>query len=431
MKNQKKPRKKISIMSKILIGFALGIVAGIIFREKIVIIEPLGTIFINLLQMLVVPLVFSSLAVGMASLSDLNKMGRIGGRTLLMIVITTVMSTTIGLIIALTVKPGAGVNLIVPGTQKITSIAQPSLLTTLMETVPKNPVAAMAEGAMLQVICFAVFLGIAMVLAGDKAKPLFNVLESLANTMYKLTNIVIGYAPIGVFALIATVVGKQGAEILLPLIKLIFCVYLGVGLTIIFVNGLFTVKIIGRLSIKKFFKEYFPAMTFSFITASSSGTLPISLKCTQQGMGVSKRISSFVQSLGATVNMNGTSLYQGICVVFVSQLMGWDLTIGQLLTVVVTALLAAVGTAGVPGAGLIMLTMVLTSIGLPPEAIALVAGVDRLLDAARCVPNVTGDAAMALVISKYEGELDMDIFEGRKKYNEKEADLREDALTQK
>jgi len=331
------------------------------------------------------------------------------------------MSTAIGLVLALTIQPGSGVLLAMPEAGEVV-VEAPSLLKTLLNIIPINPIEAMANGTVLQVIAFAIFLGIAMVMVGKKAEPLINILDALAESMYKITEIVLHYAPIGVFALISCVVGAQGAQVLLPMLKLVITVYLGCIITIVFVNAGFTVGLLGKLNPIKFLKAYSPAMLFSFATASSAATIPLSLKCAQERMGVSKRVSSFVQPLGATVNMNGTSLYQGICVVFIAQLMGLHLSMGQLLTVVLTALLAAVGTAGVPGAGLVMLTMVMVSIGLPPESIAIIAGVDRLLDSARGVPNVTGDAAIALTIAKWEGELDRDIFEGKKVYNAEEAE---------
>jgi len=421
MEDETKKKKKPSIMSKILIGFALGIVAGLIVGPKITVIQPLGDLFIRLLRMVVIPLVFSSLAVGMSSIGDIKKMGRIGGMFLILLLVTTCMSTAIGLVLALTIQPGSGVLLAMPEAGEVV-VEAPSLLKTLLNIIPINPIEAMANGTVLQVIAFAIFLGIAMVMVGKKAEPLINILDALAESMYKITEIVLHYAPIGVFALISCVVGAQGAQVLLPMLKLVITVYLGCIITIVFVNAGFTVGLLGKLNPIKFLKAYSPAMLFSFATASSAATIPLSLKCAQERMGVSKRVSSFVQPLGATVNMNGTSLYQGICVVFIAQLMGLHLSMGQLLTVVLTALLAAVGTAGVPGAGLVMLTMVMVSIGLPPESIAIIAGVDRLLDSARGVPNVTGDAAIALTIAKWEGELDRDIFEGKKVYNAEEAE---------
>ena len=414
-----KQKKKLSLMAKILIGFALGIVAGLVFSEQILWVKPIGDLFIRGLRMMVVPLIFSSLVVGVASLNDINKMGRIGGRTILLVLITTACSTCIGMFLAITMQPGAGMEApaAMPGAVKVAST---SFATTLVNMVPINPIESMAQGSVLQVIVFAVILGIAIVIAGDRAKPLYNMLEGLAEAMYKVVDIVFIIAPYGVFALIACVVGTHGSAVLFPMLKLIVCVYLGCIITLIFINGLFTVGLLGKCNVWTFFKHFAPAMLFSFVTASSAATLPVSMRCAQQGMGVSKRVSSFVQPLGATINMNGTSLYQGICAIFVAQMMGLDLTLMELGIIVFTAVLAAVGTAGVPGAGLVMLTMVLTSIGLPVESVAIVAGVDRLLDAARCVPNVTGDAAMALAIARGEGELDKDVFDGKKEWVDEE-----------
>ena len=412
---EKPKKKRMPILLQIAIGFALGIAAGLVFGQSILIIKPFGDLFIRLLRMLVVPLVFSTLTVGMVSIGDIRKMGRIGARFLILMCFTTVLSTAIGLGLALTLKPGVGVSLELPAVSEV-NIQTPSILVTILEMVPLNPVEALAKASMLQIIVFAVLLGLSMITIGKKAQPFHDMLNSLADIMYKMTDIVILYAPYGVFALISSVVGAQGAQVLLPMLKLIVTVFLGSVITVVFVNCGLTVAVLAKMNPWKFFKYYSPAALFQFVGASSSATLPISLMCTQEKMGVSKRISTFVQSLGATVNMNGTSLYQGICTVFVAQLMGIHLTIAQLLTVVLTALLAAIGTAGVPGAGLVMLTMVLTSIGLPVEAIALIAGVDRILDSMRGVPNVVGDAAMALAIAKWEGEVDMEIWDGKKAF---------------
>lgn len=415
-----KRKKKLSLMAKILIGFALGVVAGLVFREQILWVQPIGDLFIRGLRMMVVPLIFASLVVGVASLNDINKMGRIGGRMIFLVLITTACSTCIGIFLALTMQPGTGMEAPVAMAGAVKVATSPSIAQTIINMVPINPIEAMAQGAVLQVIVFAVVLGIAIVMAGERAKPLYYMLEGLAESMYKVVDIVFLIAPYGVFALIACVVGAQGPAVLLPMLKLIICVYLGCAITLLFINGFFTIGVLAKMNTWRFFKAFSPAMLFSFVTASSSATLPVSMRCAQQGMGVSKRVSSFVQPLGATINMNGTSLYQGICAIFVAQMMGLDLTLMELCIIVFTAVLAAVGTAGVPGAGLVMLTMVLTSIGLPVESVAIVAGVDRLLDAARCVPNVTGDAAIAVFIAKGEGELDEDVYNGKKEWVDEE-----------
>lgn len=406
----KTKKVKMSLLSKIGIGFIVGIIAGLIFGPSVKIVQPIGDLFIRLLKMLVVPLVFFSLVAGVASMTNLKKMGRIGVKTIAFYLVTTLIAIVIGLVIANVIEPGKGVNLSMPSEFK--TIKSISVSDTFLNIIPTNPIGSMASGDILQVIAFAIFFGISLVFLGDAAKPITKAINILAETMYKLTGIVISFAPYGVAALIAVVIGTQGTGILLPLLKLIIAVYLGCIIHIIVVQGGGVIWLLGRLNPVHFFKGFFEAMVFSFVTASSSATLPVSMRCAQEKVGVSKSISSFVQPLGATVNMDGTALYQGICAVFVAQLLGYDLSIGQQLTVVLTALLASIGTAGVPGSGLIMLTMVLTSVGLPVEAIGIVAGVDRLLDAIRCVPNVTGDAAIATTIAKWEGELDMSIYSG-------------------
>jgi len=262
----------------------------------------------------------------------------------------------------------------------------------------------MANGIVLQVIVFALFFGVAMTKAGEKGKAVLKFFEGFAETMYKLTGTVMGFAPYGVFALIAVTVGSYGLAVLIPFAKLIFAVYFGIIIhEVVVYSGM--VSIIGKMSPMKFFKGISEASLLAFTTASSSATLPVTMRASQENLGVSPTISSFVLPLGATVNMDGTAMYQGICALFVAQAYGIHLGLGGQLTVLLTALLASIGTAGVPGAGLVMLTMVLTSVGLPLEGVALIAGVDRILDMARTSCNVTGDAACAVVVARTEGEL--------------------------
>lgn len=265
----------------------------------------------------------------------------------------------------------------------------------------------MAQGSVLQIIVFALFFGYAMTRAGEKGKAVLTFFEGFAETMYELTGIVMSFAPYGVLALIAVTVGNYGISVLVPFAKLILTVYLGVIIhEVIVYSGM--VSIIGKMSPIKFFRGFASASLLAFTTCSSSGTLPVSMRAAQENLGVSPTISSFVLPLGATVNMDGTALYQGVCALFVAQAYGISLGFGGQLTVLLTALLASIGTAGVPGAGLVMLTMVLTSVGLPLEGVALIAGIDRILDMARTSCNVTGDGACAVVVAKTEGEL-MDV----------------------
>ncbi len=391
------------LFQKILIGFVLGAILGAIWGPGIVWIKPVGTIFISLLKMLIIPLIFSTLVVGVASIAEPKKLGRVAGKTIAYYLVTTAFAIIIGLLLGNIFQPGAGMNLVLEGPAKEAAGA-PSLIDTIVNLIPKNPVGAMAEGKVLQVIVFALFFGYAMTKAGEKGKAVLKFFEGFAETMYKLTGTVMGFAPYGVFALIATTVGTHGLSVLVPFAKLIFAVYLGVIIhAVVIYSGMTT--IIAKMSPVKFFKGFSEASLLAFSTCSSSATLPVSMRVAQDNLGVSPTISSFVQPLGATINMDGTALYQGVCALFVAQAYGIHLGFGAQLTILLTALLASIGTAGVPGAGLVMLTMVLTSVGLPLEGVALIAGIDRILDMARTSLNVTGDAACAVVVAKTEGEL--------------------------
>jgi Na+/H+-dicarboxylate symporter len=394
---------KMKLFQKILIGFIVGIILGAIWGPGISWIQPIGTIFLNLLKMLIVPLIFSSLVVGVSSIAEPKKLGRVAGKTIAYYLITTAIAIIIGLLIGNILQPGAGMNLALEGTAQEAAKA-PSLIDTLINLIPTNPIGAMAQGTILQVIVFALFFGYAMTRAGEKGKAVLTFFEGFAETMYKLTGIVMEFAPYGVLALIAVTVGKHGISVLVPFAKLILAVYLGVIIhAVVVYSGM--VSLIAKMSPLKFFKGFAEATLLAFTTCSSSGTLPVSMRAAQENLGVSPTISSFVLPLGATVNMDGTALYQGICALFVAQAYGIHLGLGGQLTILLTALLASIGTAGVPGAGLVMLSMVLTSVGLPLEGVALIAGIDRILDMARTAINVTGDGACAVVVAKTEGEL--------------------------
>lgn len=391
------------LFQKILIGFIIGIILGAIWGPGISWIQPIGTIFLNLLKMLIVPLIFSSLVVGVSSIADPKKLGRVAGKTIAYYLITTAVAIIIGLLIGNILQPGAGMNLVLEGTAQEAAKA-PSLIDTLINLIPTNPIGAMAQGTILQVIVFALFFGYAMTRAGEKGKAVLTFFEGFAETMYKLTGIVMEFAPYGVLALIAVTVGKHGLSVLIPFAKLILAVYLGVIIhAVVVYSGM--LSLVAKMSPLKFFKGFAEATLLAFTTCSSSGTLPVSMRAAQENLGVSPSIASFVLPLGATVNMDGTALYQGICALFVAQAYGIHLGLGGQLTILLTALLASIGTAGVPGAGLVMLSMVLTSVGLPLEGVALIAGIDRILDMARTAINVTGDGACAVVVAKTEGEL--------------------------
>lgn len=402
---------------KILIGMVLGMSTGLILGKDAIYLKPIGTLFVNTIKMLIVPLVFCSLIVGVTSMQDTAKMGRIGFKSFAFYLGTTSIAISLGLIVGSVIRPGSGLNMTPEvGTEK--AAQTPSVMETLINIVPTNPVSALAEGQILQVIVFAVALGIALVLIGEHGRPAIRVFESLAEAMYKLTDMVMSLAPYGVFGLMAWVAGEYGMEMLLPLIKVIVAVYIGCFLHIVGFYSL-VLSVFARLNPLQFFKGISNAMAVAFTTSSSAGSLPASMKCASEYLGVNKKISSFVLPLGTTINMDGTALYQGVTALFVAQAFGIDLTWVDYITIILTATLASIGTAGVPGAGLVMLTLVLTTVGLPLEGVAIIAGIDRILDMARTVVNVSGDLVATTVIAKSENELDIE------HYN---ADMQQSAL---
>ncbi|WP_076416201.1 dicarboxylate/amino acid:cation symporter [Shewanella sp. UCD-KL12] len=390
---------------QILIGMLLGITTGLSLGEQAVVLKPLGTLFVNTIKMLIVPLVFCSLIVGVTSMQDTARMGRIGFKSFAFYLGTTSIAITLGLAVGHFMMPGAGLGMQADPLAAAAVKEAPTVMETLINIVPTNPIAALASGKILQVIVFAVALGIALVLIGERGKPAIKVFESLAEAMYKLTDMVMKLAPYGVFGLMAWVAGEYGIEMLMPLIKVVIAVYIGCFLHIV---GFYSIvlKLFANLNPVQFFKGISNAIAVAYTTSSSAGTLPASMKCASESLGINKRISSFVLPLGTTINMDGTALYQGVTALFVAQAFGIDLTWVDYITIILTATLASIGTAGVPGAGLVMLTLVLTTVGLPLEGVALIAGIDRVLDMARTVVNVSGDLVATTVIAKSEGELD-------------------------
>lgn len=399
---------KMPLWQKIFIGMGLGVVAGVLLGPDSEFLKPIGTLFVNAIKMLIVPLIFCSLVVGVTSMEDSRKMGRIGAKSVLLYLGTTAVAITIGLVFGSVFAPGAGLNMVANETSTVVKEA-PTLVQTFLNLIPKNPVNALAAGNILQIIVFALGLGIALNLCGEKAKPAVAVFESLAEAMYKLTELVMKLAPYGVFGLMAWVSGKYGIEVLLPLIKVIAVVYLGCIVHVLVVYaGL--IGTIGRLNPVRYLKALLNPAAVAFTTTSSSGTLPATIKASREELGVSKGVASFVLPLGATINMDGTALYQGVCALFIAQAFGIDLDMADYLLIIMTSTLASIGTAGVPGAGLIMLSLVLTTVGLPIEGLAIVAGIDRILDMARTSVNVCGDLMVSALVGKSENELDESIY---------------------
>jgi Na+/H+-dicarboxylate symporter len=407
---------KAPLHTKIFVGLILGIPAGLILGPRAETIKPLGDIFIRLIWMIVVPLVFSSIFVGTASLGDLRKLGRIGAKTIVYYLVTTAVAITIGLVIANVAKPGAGLNPEIRAqllksyqgeAMKDLSLAKqaPRVIDVLTGIVPKNPIGSLAAGDMLQIIFFALMLGVAVtMIPGGKGKMLIDFFDALSDAMTRMVHIVMKIAPIGVFVLIAAVIGQFGAKILLNLLKYALVVLAGLAIHMGAVYSL-AVWTFARMNPLFFFKGMRPAQLIAFSTSSSNATLPVNIQCAEENLGVPKDVASFVLPLGATINMDGTALYQGVAAVFIAQVYGMHLTIANQLTIVLMATLSSVATAGVPSVGIITLTMVLTSVGIPLEGIALILGVDRILDMCRTVVNVTGDASAAVIVAATEGTL--------------------------
>lgn len=407
--------KNIPLWQKILGALVLGLITGIAFSESAQFLKPIGTLFINLIKMLIVPLVFVTLVTGIIAMEDLKKMRRIGLKTFFIYLLTTAIAITIGLAVGIVLEPGVGVTL--EAAKGMTVKEAPSLIDTLLNIISKNPFSSFANGDILQIIFFAIILGVSINLSGDKGEPAKKFFNSIAEAMYKMTEIVMGFAPFGVFALMAWVSASYGMDVLLSLGKVIFAVYLASVIHLILTIG-GGISFIAKLNPVRFFKGIIAAQTVAFTTTSSSGTLPITTQNTVKNLGVSKHVASFVLPLGATINMDGTALYQGVCAMFVAQAFGIHLGIEDYMIIILTSTLASIGTAGVPGAGLIMLTLVLTSVGLPIEGVAIIAGIDRILDMARTTVNVTGDAMTSVLIAKSENELDEEIYNGNKEHEE-------------
>lgn len=392
--------KKVNLLTQIMIAFVIAVILGLVFGESISVIQPLGDLFLRLIKFIIVPLILSSLIIGVASTGDPKELGRIGSKTIVYYLLTTGVAIIVGLAFAYLVSPGKNLDLEVSATEVQVNETE-GFIQTLLNIVPENPFTAFTDGNILQIIFFAIFIGLAITLVGKKADPVYNFFDGLAEVMYKITGIIMQFAPIGILGLVAPIVGEYGASVLLPLLKVVIAVALACVVHAILVYAL-AVKTFANMSPIKFFKGIAPAAVVAFSTASSAGTLPMTLKNTQENLGVSKKISSFVLPLGATINMDGTAIYQGVAVVFIAQFYGLELGLIELGTVVLTTVLASIGTAGVPGAGMIMLAMVLSSIGLPLEGIALIAGIDRILDMFRTTVNIVGDASAAVVVEGTE-----------------------------
>lgn len=421
-------KKKLSLTSRIVIGMFAGIAVGIllktIFPDSTIVegyltkglFYVVGQIFISSLQMLVVPLVFVSLVVGTCSLSDPSKLGRLGGKSVGLYLITTAIAITFAIAMAVLVQPGTGIELATDATYEPTQA--PSLAQVIIDLFPTNPFNAFANGNMLQIIVFALLFGIAMALVGKPGERVKTLFDDFNEVIMKLVIILMNIAPYGVFALMAKLFSETSFETIFSLGK-----YFLLVLFVLIAHALITYPIILKglsgMNPVIFLRKMREVQIFGFSTASSNATMPVTLETVTKRLGVHNSVGSFTVPLGATINMDGTAIMQGVATVFIAQVYLVDLSIADYLMVVLTATLASVGTAGVPGVGMIMLAMVLGQVGLPVEGIGLIIGVDRLLDMTRTAVNVTGDAMVSVIVAKSEGALDEDVF------NDAKADLKE------
>lgn len=403
-KAKKMKNKKPSLAVWIFAGLLVGIVAGLALmgnpEAANSYIKPFGTIFLNLLKFIVVPIVLFSIASGVISMQDISKVGSVGGKTVVYYMCTTAFAVVLALILASVAK---GIGLFTALQTSGLSYERPagqSLMDTLVAIFPSNPITPLANATMLQVIVISLLVGFGILLAGEKGLVAAQVVDSFNEVSMKIMDLIIKLSPIGVACLICPVVAENGPKILQHLVAVLAVAYVGYIVHALLVYSS-TVKALGGVSPAAFFKGMAPAMMMAFSSASSVGTLPFTLECSER-LGARKEVASFVLPLGATINMDGTAIYQGVCAVFIATAFGIDLTVGQMITIVLTATLASVGTAGVPGAGMVMLAMVLESVNIPVEGIALVAGIDRIFDMGRTTVNITGDAACAVIVSKME-----------------------------
>lgn len=418
----KNKRKALGLSTTIFISLLAGAVFGIILHYFIpesdfktnVIIEGIlyvcGQGFIRLMQMLVVPLVFCSLVCGSMAIGDTKTLGKVGVKTILFYIATTAMAVSIALMTAFVIDPGLGLDMDKIQVSEVSqAAASPTIADTLLNIIPKNPIHAMANGDMLPIIVFALFVGVMLAKLGHKTDVVANFFSQFNDVMMEMTNTVMKIAPLGVFCLISRTFATVGFSAFLPMLKYMGSVVLAL---LIQCFGVYQIMLFlfTRLNPLKFIKKFLPVMGFAFSTATSNATIPMSIDTLTKKMGVSKQISSFTIPLGATINMDGTSIMQGVAVVFIAQAFGMELTLGNLATVVLTATIASIGTAGVPSVGLVTLAMVLTSVGLPTEGIALIMGIDRILDMLRTAVNITGDAVCTTIVCHQEGSLDKEVF---------------------
>lgn len=425
----KTEKKKIGLTTRIFISLLLGAILGVFLHYCVLpndavqnilvdgVFYVIGQGFLRLMQMLVVPLVLCSLICGASAIGDTKTLGKVGVRTVVFYIITTALAVAVALTVARIINPGMGMDLnSLQTTETQIATTQTSMVDTLLDIIPKNPIESLATGNMLQIIVFAIIVGIILAKLGDKTQIVHNLFQQGNDIMMEMTMMVMSLAPIGVFCLIARTFSGMGFDAFQPLIKYMFAVMLALVIQCLGVYQIL-LKVFTGLNPIRFIKKFLPVMGFAFSTATSNATIPLSIDTLERKMGVSRRISSFTIPLGATINMDGTSIMQGVAVIFIAQAYGIALTPMDYVTVIATATLASIGTAGVPSVGLVTLSMVLTSVGLPIEGIGFIMGIDRILDMSRTAVNITGDAVCTTIVANQNQALDKEVF------NKKEAEL--------
>lgn len=398
-----KEKKKLSLATKTFIGFGLGIVIGLVFGEKATIVKPLGTIFLNMIKMIVVPMVFFSITAGVASLGDLKKLRNIGVKVVGLYALTSALCVGLGLIMANIINPGKGFDLTaLSQSTDYEAQAMPSIIDTLIDMFPSNIFTSFTNTNMLQIIVFSVFLGVALIMMGKEGERLLAGVQGCANAMYKITAIVMEFSPIGVCALLADSVGAYGLKIFGPLGKLILTVYAS-DVILVLLMYIPMVAFLAKFPVKKWLQGIWKVWVVTASTTSSSGSLPITTSVTNDEFGVSSELSSFSLPLGATINMNGGCIYYAAAIVMTAQIYGMNLTPSALVNIIISTVLVAMGCPGVQGGAIIMTTILLTNMGLPLEIVGLIAGIFRLIDMANTTFNVTGDVVTTMVVARSEG----------------------------
>lgn len=424
-------RRKLSLTTKVAIGMVAGVALGCALNaldnqwvsDNVVdgFLGMVGTAFLNALKLLVVPLVIFSLITGVTGIGDIRMLGRVGGKAFALYLFTTALAITVAIGIARLIGPGRGFDMTGVDTSGVKKADAPSFWEVIADIVPTNPIHAFAEGEMLQIIFYSILVGIAALMLGQRSEGFVRACEYMNELMMKIVSIVMAFAPYGVFALLAKVFAEEGVDLFKPVLTYVVTL-VGSLLFHLFITLMVLFWVLTRLNVWTFMRKIRGAQVFAFSTASSNATIPITLGAVTQRMGVGNSVASFTVPFGATINMDGTAIMQGVATVFLANVYGVDLGLGGYLTVIAMAVLASIGTAGVPGVGMVMLTMVLTQVGLPIEGVAIILGVDRLMDMIRTAVNITGDAVVTCIVAKSEGQLDVAV------YTDPDAGVGEDTL---